>query len=167
MARHQAPVALSEHVGHCGQRKEAGRILRRATQQPSATLGIQGPDAGRDVLWNGRWNSEETGSREAASSRTQTEDKPGTELSYMFRVGVRQLLSRQRIQTGQPCAGARQDQSTRTVSSGTDKSASSGSPRFRRLNAIDAASQTEWRALARRSSIGFGIQQGTVPKVLV
>ena len=95
-------MAVPERVGHSGQREEAGRILRRAAQQPSATLGVQGADAGRDVLRNGRWYSEEAGRREVASSGTQAQVEPRTELPRVCFPDIGKLLSEQRIESGQP-----------------------------------------------------------------
>ena len=40
VARDQAPIAVPEYVGHCGQREDVGRILRRTAQQPSAALRV-------------------------------------------------------------------------------------------------------------------------------
>ena len=101
MARDQAPVAVPEHVGYRSQRREAGRVLRRSTQQPSATLGVQGADAGRDVLRNGRWYSEEAGRREVASSGAEAEDKPRTELPGLSAISICELLIT--ISTWSPC----------------------------------------------------------------
>ena len=95
-------MTVPEHVGYRSQRREAGRVLRRSTQQPSATLGVQGADARRDVLWNGRRYSEETGSREAASSGTQAEVEPRTKLPSVCFTDIGKLLSEQRIESGQP-----------------------------------------------------------------
>lgn len=53
VVRDQAPVAVPEHLGRCGQREETGRVLSRAAQLPTAPLSLQRADAGRDVLWHG------------------------------------------------------------------------------------------------------------------
>ena len=95
------PVAVPEHVGCRSQRREAGRVLRRSAQPPSATLSVQGADAGRDVLWNGRWYSEEAGRREVASSVAETEDKPRTVLPRLSAISICELLIT--ISTWSPC----------------------------------------------------------------
>ena len=102
VARDQASVAVPEHVGHCGQREETGRILRRAAQPPSATLSIQRADAGRDVLWHGRRYPEEAGRSQVASSGTKAQVEPRTKLPGMFPVSECQLLSRYRLTNKQP-----------------------------------------------------------------
>jgi len=91
----QAPVTVPEHVGHHRQRGEAGRILRRAAQPTSVTLRVQRADVGRDVLWSGRWYSEEAERREAASPGTETEDKLRTELPRLSPISICELLSSQ------------------------------------------------------------------------
>ena len=95
-------MAVPEHVGHCGQREEVGRVLRRAAQQSSTTLSIQRADARRDVLWNGRWYSEETGRSEVESPGTQAEVEPRTKLPRVCFTDIGKLLSEQRIESGQP-----------------------------------------------------------------
>ena len=102
MARLKAPVALSEYFGLRGQSEEAGRVLRPAAQQPSATCGVQGSDAGRDVLWHGRRYLAEAGRSQVASSATKAQVKPRTTLPSMFPVSERQLLSRYRLTNEQP-----------------------------------------------------------------
>ena len=70
-------MSLVVDRSECGQREEAGGILRDLAQFAPAPLGFQGADAGRDVLWDGRQCPKATGSSEDASSGTETEDKPG------------------------------------------------------------------------------------------
>ena len=102
VARDQASMAVPEHVGHCGQREEAGGILRRAAQQSPAPLSVQREDAGRDVLWHGRRYPEEAGRSQVASSGTKAQVKPRTKLPSMFPVSERQLLSRYRLANERP-----------------------------------------------------------------
>ena len=95
-------MAVPEHVGHCGQREETGRFLRPAAQQSPAPLSVQREDAGRDVLWHGRRYPEDAGRSQVASSETQAQVEPGTELPRLCFTDIGKLLSEQRIESGQP-----------------------------------------------------------------
>lgn len=154
--RHQAPVAVSEHVGHGGQCDEAGHILRRAAQQPPATLGIQRPDSGRDVLRNRRGYSEATGSREVASSGTETADELKTKLPRVSTGGVCELLRGQRIETAQPSPSTPQNQFN-----DSDSSHSTSRP------AVPVRLCSAANRLMPAHTLSGAYSRGKVPKVLV
>ena len=58
-----------------------------------------------------------------------------------------------------------QTQSINSVSSRTDQSPSNSGGHFRRLNAIDANSQNEWRVLAWKSPKGCGVHPGEIARL--